>query len=74
MQLFGGVPHYMPDGSRIRGNINVLLTGDPGVGKSVSGQSRILHNSDDKPEFTTIGELIDNSLKRNRVIKTAKSA
>jgi len=35
MQLFGGIPHYMPDGSRIRGNIHILLTGDPGVGKTM---------------------------------------
>ncbi len=32
--LFGGVPKEMPDGHRIRGDINVLLLGDPGVGKS----------------------------------------
>ncbi len=35
LQLFGGVPHVLPDGSRIRGNIHILITGDPGVGKSV---------------------------------------
>ncbi|MBI5332142.1 MAG: hypothetical protein HZB65_01070 [Candidatus Aenigmarchaeota archaeon] len=35
LQLFGGVPHVLPDGSRTRGNIHILLTGDPGVGKSV---------------------------------------
>lgn len=35
LQLFGGVPHVLPDGSRIRGNIHILLTGDPGVGKTV---------------------------------------
>jgi replicative DNA helicase Mcm len=35
LQLFGGIPHYMPDGSRIRGNIHILLTGDPGVGKTM---------------------------------------
>ncbi len=35
LQLFGGVPHILPDGSRIRGNIHILITGDPGVGKSV---------------------------------------
>lgn len=35
LQLFGGVPHTLPDGSRIRGNIHILLTGDPGVGKTV---------------------------------------
>jgi replicative DNA helicase Mcm len=33
-QLFGGVPHVLPDGTRIRGNIHILLTGDPSVGKS----------------------------------------
>jgi len=32
--LFGGVPKEMPDKVRIRGDINVLLLGDPGVGKS----------------------------------------
>lgn len=35
LQLFGGVPHYLPDGTRIRGNIHMLLTGDPGIGKTV---------------------------------------
>ena len=34
LQLFGGVPHIMPDGTRIRGNIHILLTGDPGIGKT----------------------------------------
>ncbi|MBI4019673.1 MAG: hypothetical protein HY364_05510 [Candidatus Aenigmarchaeota archaeon] len=35
LQLFGGVAHKLPDGSHIRGNIHILLTGDPGVGKSI---------------------------------------
>ena len=34
LQLFGGIVHHLPDGSRIRGNIHILLTGDPGVGKT----------------------------------------
>ncbi len=34
MQMFGGVPHKMPDGTRVRGNIHILITGDPGTGKS----------------------------------------
>lgn len=45
LQLFGGVRHTLADGSTIRGNIHILLTGDPGVGKSITGNSRILYKS-----------------------------
>ncbi len=34
LQLFGGIPRRLPDGTRIRDNIHILLTGDPGIGKS----------------------------------------
>ncbi|MEK6987921.1 MAG: minichromosome maintenance protein MCM, partial [Candidatus Thermoplasmatota archaeon] len=34
LQLFSGVPKVLPDGRRIRGDIHVLMVGDPGVGKS----------------------------------------
>ena len=32
--LFGGVPKTMPDGVRIRGDLHVLIVGDPGTAKS----------------------------------------
>ncbi|TLZ66634.1 MAG: minichromosome maintenance protein MCM [Methanobacteriota archaeon] len=34
LQLFSGVAKEMPDGRRIRGDIHILLVGDPGTGKS----------------------------------------
>eukprot|EP01117_Protostelium_nocturnum_P012987 TRINITY_DN4810_c0_g1_i1.p1 TRINITY_DN4810_c0_g1~~TRINITY_DN4810_c0_g1_i1.p1 ORF type:complete len:716 (-),score=282.89 TRINITY_DN4810_c0_g1_i1:6-2153(-) len=33
-QLFGGARKRLPDGARLRGDINVLLLGDPGTAKS----------------------------------------
>jgi replicative DNA helicase Mcm len=33
MQLFSGVKKDLPDGSRIRGDLHMLLIGDPGTGK-----------------------------------------
>lgn len=35
LQLFSGVPKELPDGSRIRGDIHILLVGDPGTAKSM---------------------------------------
>jgi len=32
--LFGGVPKVFPDGVRVRGDIHILLVGDPGTAKS----------------------------------------
>ena len=36
LQLFGGVQKQMTDGSKSRGDIHILLIGDPGVAKSVT--------------------------------------
>jgi len=35
LQLFSGVTKHLPDGSRIRGDLHMLLIGDPGTGKSM---------------------------------------
>ena len=36
LQLFGGVPKVHTDGQKSRGDIHILLVGDPGVAKSVT--------------------------------------
>lgn len=35
LQLFGGVKKILPDETQIRGNIHILLVGDPGAAKSM---------------------------------------
>jgi replicative DNA helicase Mcm len=34
LQIFGGIAKEMPDGTHLRGDIHVLLIGDPGIAKS----------------------------------------
>ncbi|MFD1586225.1 LAGLIDADG family homing endonuclease [Halorientalis brevis] len=41
LQLFSGVTKHLPDGSRIRGDLHMLLIGDPGTGKCVSGETSV---------------------------------
>jgi replicative DNA helicase Mcm len=41
LQLFSGVTKHLPDGSRIRGDLHMLLIGDPGTGKCVAGDTRV---------------------------------
>ncbi|HIH10152.1 MAG TPA: helix-turn-helix domain-containing protein [Candidatus Diapherotrites archaeon] len=42
LQLFGGVKKNLPNDQHVRGNIHVLLVGDPGMAKCVSGDTRML--------------------------------
>ena len=40
-QLFSGVTKHLPDGSRTRGDLHILLIGDPGTGKCLAGDQQI---------------------------------
>ncbi|MDR5656068.1 helix-turn-helix domain-containing protein [Halodesulfurarchaeum sp. HSR-GB] len=41
LQLFSGVTKHLPDGARIRGDVHILLVGDPGTGKCVRGDTTV---------------------------------
>jgi replicative DNA helicase Mcm len=59
LQLFSGVTKRLKDGSRIRGDLHMLLIGDPGTGKCVSGDTRVtLADGRD----VAIGELVESHL------------
>ncbi|WP_123623711.1 LAGLIDADG family homing endonuclease [Halorubrum sp. CSM-61] len=44
LQLFSGVTKHLPDGSRIRGDLHMLLIGDPGTGKCLDGDTNVVLN------------------------------
>lgn len=59
LQLFSGVTKHLPDGSRIRGDLHMLLIGDPGTGKCVRGDTKVtLADGRDVP----IRELVESNL------------
>ncbi|MDK2383328.1 MAG: LAGLIDADG family homing endonuclease, partial [Candidatus Korarchaeota archaeon] len=65
LALFGGVPKQLRDGTRVRGDIHVLLIGDPGTAKSLTYSEHILVMDgrgllDSKP----IGEVVDEYMER----------
>jgi len=63
LQLFGGVKKILPT-QQIRGNIHILLVGDPGVAKCVSGDTKILLCDG---TMQRISELAEPLLKRNAI-------
>ncbi|MES3516457.1 MAG: LAGLIDADG family homing endonuclease [Natronomonas sp.] len=59
MQLFSGVRKNLPDGTRIRGDLHMLLIGDPGTGKCVDGDTKItLADGTER----AIGDLVEEKL------------
>ena len=66
-QLFGGVRRTAADGSRLRGDIHILLVGDPATGKSVSASSNLLYRSPSGAGKASIGPLVDMHLEKSKV-------
>ncbi|MEK6940588.1 MAG: LAGLIDADG family homing endonuclease [Nanoarchaeota archaeon] len=44
LQLVGGVKRERPDKTRLRGDVHILLVGDPGAAKCVHGETKITLN------------------------------
>ena len=59
LQLFSGVTKFLPDESRIRGDLHMLLIGDPGTGKCVKGDTRVTLADGSELE---IGDLVESNL------------
>ncbi|MWV66102.1 helix-turn-helix domain-containing protein [Halorubrum sp. JWXQ-INN 858] len=59
LQLFSGVTKRLPDGSRIRGDLHMLLIGDPGTGKCQEYNTKV--TLADGTE-TAIGDLVESNL------------
>jgi replicative DNA helicase Mcm len=65
LQLFSGVTKNLPDGSRIRGDLHMLLIGDPGTGKCVRGDTKVtLTDGRNVP----IRELVESNLENPKPI------
>ncbi len=69
--LFGGVPKIAPDGTKIRGEIHILLIGDPGTAKSLCfSEPILLFNKSGRIKFKPIGEVIDEYMEKyNRYVR-----
>ncbi|WP_280585022.1 LAGLIDADG family homing endonuclease [Halorubrum sp. Boch-26] len=59
LQLFSGVTKHLPDGSRIRGDLHMLLIGDPGTGKCLDGDTNVTLNDGRE---VPIRELVERNL------------
>ncbi len=60
LQLFSGVTKHLPDGSRIRGDLHLLLIGDPGTGKCLKGNTRVtLSDGRERPIRDIVEENLD---------------
>ncbi len=64
LQLFGGTAKTLEDGTKIRGDIHILLVGDPGVAKCVTGETKVLMGDCSE---SNIKELVEHWLSKGEV-------
>jgi replicative DNA helicase Mcm len=56
LQLFSGVTKHLPDESRIRGDLHMLLIGDPGTGKCLAGDTKVTLGDGRREEIRRVVE------------------
>ncbi len=56
LQLFGGVHKVRDDGVRGRGDIHILLVGDPGAGKCLHGDTKVMLSSGEIVPIRSVAE------------------
>ena len=56
LQLFSGVTKGLPDGTRIRGDMHILLVGDPGTAKCLKGDTNVTLADGSRVEIRDIVE------------------
>ncbi|MBU3906684.1 MAG: ATP-binding protein [Nanoarchaeota archaeon] len=70
LQLFGGVRKTHPDGSKSRGDIHILLVGDPGVAKSIGGGGRVFYYNNEELGYEAIEKIFEKFGERPKNLKT----
>ena len=66
LQLFGGSAKQLDDGTKVRGDIHILLVGDPGVAKCVTGDAQVmLADGSTRP----IKDIVEEALEKGPVEK-----
>ncbi|MBI2598546.1 MAG: helix-turn-helix domain-containing protein, partial [Candidatus Diapherotrites archaeon] len=65
LQLFGGVKKVFPGNNRVRGNIHVILIGEPGMAKCVDGETKLLLADGTEKK---ISELVEEELDKHKQI------
>ena len=59
LQLFGGVRKVHADGQKSRGDIHILLIGDPGVAKSIGRKEKVLYYNKEGFGYESIENLFE---------------
>ncbi len=65
LQLMGGVKKSREDGTKVKGDIHILLVGDPGAAKCITGESKVVLADG---SIERIGNIVDNCNDKKHVI------